>query len=796
MSDKIQEEILGLVSRSNFKQCYAKLGQLQKQFPNALYFKILETYVKFKQSPGKFDYNKLLEEPYGLKGTTITGDTRSLEFLHNFFVELGKYDEALHVYERGNFKFPSYELSYHWFMKALEDSNYNQMSKASLQLAKYSDSGNLPKRAYYFWNAISILAVSMFQENTLSDPKKILLSRLARQSLLDLKPFQNVQEIIVYCLVLDELFPQSREISEEIVAITFANFDTSVNLYLKNFILKHTKLLNSPQKLFEVCSKLIEKGLDDYELITNLIDAAYKLSKSKDEVKQWIDENLGDSRNTRLARLKLDIMYTDSVSESSLSYYLSKYHNKPCCSIDLNHYSGHINIDMLKSIMSKYDPEDKDLIHLCNILELGLIGSDSINNYNKFKGTLEKKSVTDYSSCSTFLLEIVKDKCKKTNPELKDVLLCITILENYQAKDPHNFDTMCWLIVLYMYLGLVPDAYFHFINLKIKNVQTDSLDYMIFSRFSTLFPNKQSDFYSKTFHEHNNLYDTSLANLPRYIQVAFERNSYSKILGMLEMRDKLMKSYTRWSKTLENLQFSRLCNDKRGHLLQKLHEDWRSLEMTQSVLFSDNRDFSILDENFAQFLNRGKILEYANFNEESIFLTLIRELIIEALPNGEKTEQISALLKKLPSINLEELLNNNLTEVESASFLIFFEIYENNGKNLHDLISRLMKVPINAKQNWMVSHTYLTKMATLKTLDSLKRIKDKEIQKLIKNSLKELRSCCDDVFKGYSKALVQAYEELKKDECGNLLKELDVKAENVKNIKNSLLGIQKSVRNL
>lgn len=244
-------------------------------------------------------------------------------------------------------------------------------------------------------------------------------------------------------------------------------------------------------------------------------------------------------------------------------------------------------------------------------------------------------------------------------------------MENYQVKDPHNFDTMCWLIVLYMYLGLVPDAYFHFINLKIKNVQTDSLDYMIFSRFSTLFPNKQSDFYSKTFHEHNNLYDTSLANLPRYIQVAFERNSYSKILGMLEMRDKLMKSYTRWSKTLENLQFSRLCNDKRGHLLQKLHEDWRSLEMTQSVSFSDNRDFSILDENFAQFLNRGKILEYANLNEESIFLTLIRELIIEALPNGEKTEQISALLKKLPSINLEELLNNNLTEVESASFLIF-----------------------------------------------------------------------------------------------------------------------------
>ena len=59
-----------------------------------------------------------------------------------------------------------------------------------------------------------------------------------------------------------------------------------------------------------------------------------------------------------------------------------------------------------------------------------------------------------------------------------------------------------------------------------------------------------------------------------------------------------------------------------------------------------------------------------------------------------------------------------------------------------------------------------------------------------------MRGCCDDIFKGYSKALVQAYEELQKDECGNLLKELDVKAENVKNIKNSLLGIQKSVRNL
>ncbi|QHS76049.1 Mdm20p [Saccharomyces paradoxus] len=796
MSEKIQEEILGLISKSNFKQCYARLGQLQKQFPNALYFKVLETYVKFKQSPGKFDYDKLLDEPYGLKGTKITGDTRTLEFLHNFFVELGKYDEALHVYERGNFKFPGYELSYHWFMRALKDSNYNQMSKASLQLAKYSDGGNLPKRAYYFWNAISILAVTRFQKSTLSEPKKVVLSKLARQSLLDLKPFQNVQEIIVYCLVLDELFPQSREISEEIVAITFVNFDTSVNLYLKNFILKHAKLLDSPQKLFEVCSKLIEKGLDDYELIINLIDAAQRLSKPQEEVQNWIDKNLGDSRNTRLARLQLDIVYTDSVSESSLSYYLSKYHNKPCCSIDLNHYTGHINIDMLKNVMAKYDPEDKDLIHHCNILELRLIESDSINNYNKFKGTLEKKSVTDYSSCSTFLLEMIKDKCKETNPELKDILLCITILENYQAQDPHNFDTMCWLIVLYMYLGLVPDAHFYFLNLKIKNVQTDSMDYMIFTRFSTLFPNKQSDFYSKTFQEHNNLYDISLANLPSYIQVAFERSSYSKILGMFEMRDKLMKSYTRWIKTLENLQFSRLCNDKRGNLLQKLHEDWRSLEMTQNISFSDNRDFSILDKDFAQLLNRGKILEYANLNEESILLALIRELIIEALPSGEKTAQISALLEKLPSNNLQELLNNNLTEVESTSFLIFFGIYENDGKELYDLISKLMEIPIDAKQNWKISHTYLTKMATLKTLDGLKRVKDREIQKLIKNSLKELRGCCDDIFKEYSNALVQAYEELQKGEYSKLLKELDFKAENVKNIKNALLSIQKNIRNL
>lgn len=118
MSEKIQEEILGLISKSSFKQCYAKLEQLQKQFPNAVYFKILETYVRFKQSPAKFDYKKLLDEPYGFKGTKITGDTRSLEFLHNFFVELGRYDEALHVYEKGNFKFPSYELSYHWFTKA------------------------------------------------------------------------------------------------------------------------------------------------------------------------------------------------------------------------------------------------------------------------------------------------------------------------------------------------------------------------------------------------------------------------------------------------------------------------------------------------------------------------------------------------------------------------------------------------------------------------------------------------------------------------------------------------------
>lgn len=796
MSEKIQEEILDLISRSNFKQCYARLGQLQKQFPNAVYFKILETYAKFKQSPGKFDYKKLLDEPYGLKGTTITGDSRSLEFLHNFFVELGRYDEALHVYERGNFKFPSYELSYHWFTKALEDSNYNQMSKASLQLAKYSDSGNLPKRAYYFWNAISTLAVMRFQKSTVSETKAVVLAKLARQSLLDLKPFENVQEIIVYCLVLDELFLESREISEEIVEITLITFDTSVNLYLKNFILKHVKLLDSPQKLFEVCSKLIEKGLDDYELIINLIEAAYKLSKPQEELQHWLDGHLGDSRNTRLARLKLDMVYTKSVSESSLSYYLSKYHNKPCCSVDLNHYTDHIDRDMLKSVMTKYDQDDRDLIHHCNTLELGLIESNPISEYNRFKETLEKKPTTDYSSSSTFILGMVKDVCKETSPNLKDILLCISLLENYQTKDPHNFDTSCWLIVLYMYLGLVPDAHFHFSNLKIKNVQTDSMDYLLFARFSTLFPNKQSDFYSKTFHEHNNLYDVSLANLPRYIQIAFERSSYSKILGMFEMKDKLMKSYTRWMKILENLQFSRLCNDKRGNLLQKMHEDWRSLEMTGSMSFSDNRDLSILDKDFAQFFGHDKVLEFANLNDASIQLSLVRELIIEALPSGEKTEQISGLLEKLPQENLNELLANNFTEVESVSFQVFYEIYENDGEELHTLISKLMKIPLSAKQNWNISHIYLTKITTLKTLDNLKRIKNKEIQKLIKNSLKELRGCCDTIFKEYSNAITLAFEELQKGEPTKLLKELDFKLESTKNIKNSLLNIQKNVRNL
>lgn len=789
MGDKSGEEIFQLIQRANFKACNAKINELKKQSPNSSYVRVLEIYAKYKQSPSKFNYEKSLGTFYGLEGTEITGDTRALKLLHNMFLEMGKYDESLHVYEKAVLKYPSFEVSYQWFNRSLDDGNYKMMARACQQMGKWTDSseGSLSSRDYTFWYALCTVALFKFQRERISKVEQKLLPQLALRSLKALKPFQSTEELIAYCHVCETLFEDK---SKEIVDNIWPTLGKSVNLYCKNFLIRHVE---DPEQMVEACKSILSK-MDDFELICKLIHASRNLNKNRQDIICELEVLVGDSRNTRLARLELDLAFNNgNITIDSLLYYLAKYHNKPCCPPDLARYKQHLNWNEVRETMGKFE---SDLNHDANAFQMGFLAISSLEAYNKHKSTLSKKAKMDYSSCSVFIMDLVYDLVVRNEPTMQNVLLALSMLENYQTYDPYNYDTSTWIIILYMHLGCVPAAYSRYLDLKVKNLQNDTVDFILYSRFATLFPRKEHDYLKQLQANKYRLYCVSGNRLPQFIQIALEKQAYSKIIGMLDFRSRLAKSSMKWINIIEELQLARLCNDKRHNLLRSMDENRKAMELLGNMQFSDNRDWAILGSKISKD-SLPSVLQYMDISQDYISLRLIIECIIEYIPSAQADPKLDQYLQTvLNGRTLEETLESNLDQIEAWSFNVFYDLYKNNGAKLPSFLEQLSSQCNQDTTNWKLTHSYLTKLSTLKTLDSFKRIKDKQLKQHIKGHIRILRDKCDELYQTYIGQLVQTCDNLSKGSSGELLKKLGFVPLSSESLKGPLTIVQKTVRNL
>lgn len=792
MSERVEEEIQGLIKIGNFKACFEKLIGLRKQLPNSSFLKILEIYVKYKQSPGKFNYETSLGKAYGINGVEVTSDVRALNLLHSFFIELERYDEALHVYERANFKYAGFEVALRWFEKALDDGNYKQMAKACHQLAKTggNDGEGLTSRDYHFWYALSIVSLFKFQSQRITEQEKKLLPQLAYRSLCGLRPFRSAQEVYVFCAVCGDLFDNDQK-SAEIVQEVLPPLEVAVDLHLKNFLLRNLK--DDHSLTFEVCGKLLRR-IDDFELIIRYLQAGNNLGKAKKDLLLDIGSFVGDSRNSRLAHLEADFILDKSISDEALKHYLEKYHNKPCCPVDLGRYRDLLEDRRLKDAFGQFGAAD--VLHDTNMFKLGISELSPAEGYNKHKASLNGKSETDYSTCSVYIMEIVKELIlTPQEPSIEKVLLALSILESYQRTDPYNYDTSVWIVALYIHLGCTPLAYQKYLLLKTKSVQIDTTDFLMYSHFSTLFPSKPDDYIRRAQENSRKFYHSSVDRLPQFIQIGLERKSYSKIVSMLDFRDRLERSTMKWLLASENVQLARLCNDKRGDQLQTMHVGWRKLEMTGSQELSDNRDWQILSEGTKKD-DLPQVLQYLNLDNKSVALKCVREFIVELIPSRQTSEKLDTFLDNLAGPDgLEACLKSCFDSSDAWSFEILFDLYRNDGAKLQTLLENL-NVKSQSSGTWRLWHEYLTKLHTLKTLDSFKRIKNTAVKRLIKEKTNQLRDTCDDLYADYQDQMTVACEKLKTGKSAQLLKSLGYTPLNHSDLKTALLTVQKTVRNL
>lgn len=791
MSERLDDDVSSLMKKGNYKLCLQKVLQARKQLPNSSYLRVLEIYIRYRSSPGKFDYESTLGSLYGINGTEVTSDTKALNLLHKFFVEINRYDEALHVYEKANFKYQGFEVALKWFEKTLQDSNYKQMMKASQQLARLGgDVGEgLSSRDFFFWYALSMVGLFRSQGSKATEQEKKLLPQLAYRSLSDVKPFRSAQEVYVFCAVCEELFPGDQEKAQEIVNEVIPQLESGMDLHMKNFLLRNLRK-DDHATTFDLCGKLLEK-LNDFDVITRYIYSAKNLAKSKRDIIRSIEVSVGDSRNSRLAHLEADKIYDDQISREALAHYLQKFHNKPCCTIDLGRYWKLLDSKVLQEVFKGC--ECIDVVHETNLFKLGLSQLTPVEAYSKYRDSMLNKSVTDYSTCSTYILKMTKDLIlTQDEPSLDNVMLALTLLENYQTKDPHNYETSVWIVALYMYLGCVPLAFSQYLELKTKNVQIDTLDFVIFSRFATMLPLKPHDYIKRAQENLERFYQSSVSRLPQLAQIAFERKSYSKILGILEFKDRIGRSSTRWLMTSESIKMARLCNDKRGAQLQVMHDAWNLLEMSNNLNFSDNRDYGVFGSKTDKD-NLPHVLRYLNVDEKCVRLNCLTEFMIELIPSRERNARLESYLDE--SVTSEALHGSDMTFIDTWSFEIFHDLYANDGTNILEVLQKLSQQP-QSTATWRLSHEYLTKMHTLKTLDSFKRIKDSAVKNSIKANIKQLRDSCDDLFSHYMSQISETCEKLREGSNGQLLESLGYVPLDAANINKGLLAVQKAIRNL
>lgn len=776
----IEDEINGLVKRSAFKQCYERLAGIRIRYPKSSYYEVLELYVKYKHLPAQFDIQKLLVEPFAKDKTTskkITNDLRTLDLLFRMLVQMNHHDDAVTVLELAHAKFGGWELAYDFFDKSLQCFDYRRMIEASAALCSYSQDVESNTRMFNFWNAIATIAYFRYQKNRVTSQEAKILPRLSFERLEKLKPFQSEQEAIIYCTVCDELL-EDQEIDPQII---LPRLENSLDLYMKGFMLKHVK---DPQVLFDTCLQLLHK-IDDYKLLQKLITSGHELGKTGEELKETITKAVGDSRNGRLSWLEIDLSYSKDkkVSKESLIHYLTKFHNKSCCELDITTYKEYINNDMLNDAMQSL-PHD-DVIHDSNLFKLRLSTNSAIELYQRHRDSMKKKSKTDYSSNATFILDIVEEVLSKEKKTLLDNLLAVTILENYQQRDPHNFQTATFLTQLYMELGFPTLAHLVYKQVKIKNVQVDSMDHILYTRIGSIFPNKQHEMIQNDLSDHMRTYYNINDKLSQFIRIAMERKSYSKIEGMIDLKGKLTESVTRWIIMGERLEMSRLYSDKkqRTTLLNEFHEEWDLMlhcaKMNGKIkddVFSDNRDMTFTNHNF----------QYENVDMSWIIFKVIKEFMLESIPNGANKDKIAALLESVSEI--ED--NKTATTMEKWSFKLISSIYHDDMDEVKKLLENI-PTHDSANENWLLIHDYLTQLNTLKTIFTFKKCQP--VKYIIQTHLKQLRDNCDDIFLRYRNHINSTLPQVNSHP---VMAQLDFQPMPESMFLDSMLVVQKFVRNL
>ncbi|CAG8802328.1 18140_t:CDS:10, partial [Dentiscutata erythropus] len=408
-------------------------------------------------------------------------------------------DEIVKIYDNATRKNPnSEELSNHWFMAMVRNSDFKGQQQVALKLHK-----NFKSNKYLFW---AIMSLVLQAENAPANQSGIFLELAERMMDKAVKEgkLEQTEEILLYLIVLlaQNKFKAALYVLEGDLGKKCKE-DVEINRIRNDLFLK----TNNWIKAIEMSKKsLTESNPDDWNSYVTYLESYLHLLSESDKNENGSSPasvNLGEAREFLyslqksviessdikrgpfLAELKLEKSIVEKLKDCKpakeidtliVDYFL-RFGSKACCFEDLQPYLKEIHIDSAKIIIEKFKAtidesgdDDKSKIqtikknvnihkferYLNLLVEYNEVESTQYVNklWHSYKGSLqygtklleaENQHGDDFMLlCSHVLIDLYKKFGKSSY-----IFQAIFLLEAAMKKSNYNFQFKLLLIRLY-----------------------------------------------------------------------------------------------------------------------------------------------------------------------------------------------------------------------------------------------------------------------------------------------------------------------------------------------------------
>lgn len=358
-----------------------------------------------------------------------------------------------------------------------------------------------------------------------------LLPMLGERMLQKYQPALNFQEEYVVALV--KRMVSAKEVVEYCRGSTI--------LSLQEIELEALVSLADHQLLIDRSSERLQQQ-DSWNWWVALIDSAVKIGKP--ELAGKVIDEYKLTHNSLLARVELAKQMGEPLEEQVTKFW-DVMSSKPAAYEFLDGLpTGHLKATnftaqvTLAKLRKNLDPQE--------LLDL----------YRRNLSSRPSES-TDYF-IGTDLLLLAANFELDAGPECTErALRAAVILQYAHENDPHNFYVLLYLVQLWRWLGapLIADSYWQ--RLSVKNVQHESIAWVLLQRAGTTSSGVNG---IRKVMQRALLLSKQAASMGSYIRVALDRSVYTQIPGFLELAGRLRCSLATALNELENVKISQLAN--------------------------------------------------------------------------------------------------------------------------------------------------------------------------------------------------------------------------------------------